>query len=477
MPTPEEQARIKIDAQLVAAGWTVLPSGSAVSATPTALCELSGDTGRADYILYLEGVQEQSASYTAFRKWHDPDTCWQSPLPFRYEANGHQIQFTDARAPHAPARHIFHLPQPEHLLKLLPQEKNLRTQLTELPTAQPLDDFMASAAQPLRDCQHETITNLENSLANNLPRALIHMATGAGKTFTAVTQVYRLLKFSKARRVLFLVDRNSLGTQAKNEFDKYACPDTNRLFPEVHPVSHLGPAGFDDVNEVVISTIQRRFAQLKGDPDSIDDDEGENTLFDDDPNSEPIEASYNPNLPPETFDLIIVDECHRFIYNLWRQVLDQWSGATWTTPQGERGGAHQIRTVIKTFREKLFPERVARAQELGLAEPWVPKTLIFAKDDNHAEDIVTHVREEFGKGNDFCKKVTYKAGAKPEDIIKAFRTAPEKRRKPVGVLGGANTARRVSRRAESANQFRITGTVESFEQFLSKIAVGSKLSA
>ncbi|MEY4245500.1 MAG: hypothetical protein RLZZ245_3085, partial [Verrucomicrobiota bacterium] len=127
----------------------------------------------------------------------------------------------------------------------------------------------------------------------------------------------------------------------------------------------------------------------------------------------------------------------------------------------------QLRTVIRTFREKLFTEistdRPARAKAMGLDEPWVPKTLIFAKDDSHAEDIVDIVRKEFGKGNDFCKKVTYRASGKSEDIIKAFRTAPEKRRRPVGVLDGmskANAARRVSRRAEPANQFRIAVTVD-----------------
>lgn len=77
----------------------------------------------------------------------------------------------------------------------------------------------------------------------------------------------------------------------------------------------------------------------------------------------------------------------------------------------------QIRTVIKIFKEKLFFEVFPGRKE-------VPKTLIFSKDDSHAEDIVHIVREEFGKGNEFCKKITYKTtGEKPEDLIASFRNS------------------------------------------------------
>ena len=73
----------------------------------------------------------------------------------------------------------------------------------------------------------------------------------------------------------------------------------------------------------------------------------------------------------------------------------------------------QIRTVIRTFRDKLpeiFP---------GRAE--VPKTLIFAKTDSHADDIIQIVREEFGEGNDFCKKITYQANEDPKSVLAQFR--------------------------------------------------------
>ena len=526
MSTPEATARQNIDAQLTAAGWKVADSKTPLSSHPTAVCELSGNTGRADYILYLdakacgtieakraehslESVQEQSAVYSVFRRWQNPDTCWQSPLPFRFEANGHETQFTDARDPHPRVRPIFHFPRPEHLRKLLTHAKDqtdtLRHRLAQLPTEHPLDAFMAKASQPLRDCQHEAISKLEASLAKNHPRALIHMATGAGKTFTAVTEIYRLLKFANIRRVLFLVDRNSLGTQAKTEFDNYAAPDTGRLFPDLYPVSHLGPAGFDDVNKVVISTIQRLFAQLKGDPAAIEEEEEEQNPFEpEDENGEPIEVEYNPHLPPETFDLIIIDECHRSIYGKWKQVLDYFDaslvGLT-ATPSVDtlaffnqnivsrypyeqsvldgvnvdyiayrletlmsRDGASlpsgsnlelfdsykntrethaieddleysakelgrsviaddQIRTVLTTFRDSLFTTFFP-----GRTGDWVPKTLIFAKTDAHADSIIRICREVFGKGHDFCRKITHKAtsSAVPSrQLIQNFRVQSE----------------------------------------------------
>lgn len=395
-----------------------------------------------------------------------------------------------------------------------PGNNTLRHRLAALPTAHPLDAFMSGAAQPLRDCQHEAITGLEASLAAARPRSLIHMATGAGKTFTAVTEVYRLLKFAKVRRVLFLVDRNSLGTQAKGEFDTYAAPDTGKLFPEVYNVCHLGAAGFDPVNQVVISTIQRLFAQLKGDPEAIDDDQDELSSFDSDlATGEPVEVSYQPNLPPETFDLIIVDECHRSIYNKWKQVLDYFDsfivGLTATPsldteaffhqntvsrytyrqsvldevnvdyiayriatrigtegsslPSGSQlelfdsyrnvGETHaieddleyganelgrsviaddQVRTVLETYRDHLydtfFPGRPEVADEKGLAGPWVPKTLIFAKTDAHADRIINICRDVFDKGDAFCRKITHKAtssAVKAKDLIQHFRTQAE----------------------------------------------------
>ena len=345
--------------------------------------------------------------------------------------------------------------------------------------------------------QITAIRNLEKSLAANKPRALIQMATGSGKTFTAIGFIYRLIKFAGARRVLFLVDRANLGRQAKKEFDAYVSPYNNYKFGEEYIVQHLQGNNLDTTARVTISTIQRMFSMLKGRELADEDDEHSTeeieSLF-----KQPEPIDYNPKYPIESFDIIVTDEAHRSIYNLWRQVLEYFDahliGLT-ATPNKQTFGffnqnlvmeygheqavadgvnvnydvyriktevteagakveagywlevrdkatrarrdwqldddfdyapeeldrsvqtPDQIRTIARTLRDNwqrdLFPQR----QEL-------PKTLVFAKDDNHAEKIVEILREEFGRGNEFAQKITYRTtGAKPEDLIKAFRTS------------------------------------------------------
>ena len=112
--------------------------------------------------------------------------------------------------------------------------------------------------------QVEVIRNLEDSFAADRPRALIQMAAGSGKTFTAVNFVYRLIKHAKARRVLFLVDRNNLGRQTFKEFDQFVTPDDGRKFSELYNVQHLQSNVLDDVSKVHITTIQRLYSMLCG---------------------------------------------------------------------------------------------------------------------------------------------------------------------------------------------------------------------
>jgi type I restriction enzyme R subunit len=317
----------------------------------------------------------------------------------------------------------------------------------------------------------------------------------------AVSLIYRLIKFANARRVLFLVDRNNLGRQTHTEFQQYLTPDDGRKFTELYNVQRLSSNTFDPVNRVCITTIQRLYSMLRGEPE-LDPELEEHSLFDLPALPQrPKDVAYNPQIPIETFDFIITDECHRSIYNLWRQVLEYFDafiiGLTATpslqtlgyfnqnlvmeysheravadgvnvgyevyrikTDITERGSRvesgyyvdkrdrltrklrweqlnddleyaaaqldrdvvakDQIRTVIRTFKEKLFTEIFPGRTE-------VPKTLIFAKDDSHAEDIVHLVREEFGKGNEFCKKITYltykATGEKTEDLIASFRNS------------------------------------------------------
>ncbi|MCF6313192.1 MAG: DEAD/DEAH box helicase family protein [Verrucomicrobiales bacterium] len=519
-PAPETIARETIDRQLAAAGWVVqdvselnLAAGQGV-----AVREMQSQGGPADYILFvdgkalgvveakkegttLSGIAEQSERYSHAKKWIPQR--WADPLPFTYETTGIETNFRDQRDPDSRSRLVFAFHTPGHLLGLVQQSDTLRTRLREFPELN---------TTGLRDCQIHAITGLEKSFADNRPRALLQMATGSGKTYTAVTQAYRLIKYAGAKRILFLVDRGNLGRQTVNEFQQFTTPDDGRKFTDLYNVQMLGPAGIDDVCSVTVSTIQRLYAQLANN-DQFDEEADEHSGYEGAASTvgkEPLPVTYNPRIPIESFDFVIVDECHRSIYNLWRQVLDYFDafliGLTATPSKAtlgffnqnlvteyphvqavadgvnvgydiyriktkiSEGGTKldagfdyqkrdrltrekrwavqdeeetfqktqldrsvvvpdQIRTVIRAFKEKLFtdlfPDRPARAAQMGLSVPWVPKTLIFAKDDNHAEDIVAHVREEFGKGNDFCKKITYKASGKSEDIIKAFRTAPE----------------------------------------------------
>ena len=166
--------------------------------------------------------------------------------------------------------------------------------------------------------------NLEYSLADNRPRALIQMATGSGKTFTAVNVVYRLIKFAKAKRVLFLVDRSNLGRQTYKEFQQFVTPDDGRKFTELYNVQHLQSNVLDDVSRVCITTIQRLYSMLRGE-EMFDPELEEESLWELDAalaRQGPKEVAYNPALPIEYFDFIVTDECHRSIYNLWRQVLE-----------------------------------------------------------------------------------------------------------------------------------------------------------
>ncbi|AIZ62806.1 restriction endonuclease subunit R [Hymenobacter sp. DG25B] len=505
MLTPEQKARQLIDAQLTAAGW-VLQDRDQLNRTASlgvAVREFPTASGPADYALLVEGklvgvveakkegtsltaVAEQTARYLTSATKHIPRTA--DELPFGYEANGHEIRFLDRRDPEPRSRPVFWFHRPETLRDWARQTATLRARLQHLPVLEPTG---------LRDCQVEAIRNLEVSLKHDRPRALIQMATGSGKTFTAVTAAYRLIKFAGAKRILFLVDRGNLGRQTLQEFQAYATPDDGRKFTELYNVQNLTSNHLDSVNKVTITTIQRLYSMLRGEAEFEEGNE-ERSGFElpaDAVSKRPKEVAYNPALPPETYDFIIIDECHRSIYNVWQQVLEYFDahliGLT-ATPSKQTfgffnqnlvmeysheravvdgvnvgfdvyrieteitgGGARvekgsavkmmerqtrrrrwetldddlvytgsqldrsvttpdQIRTVLTEFRDRLpqlFPGR-----------EHVPKTLIFAKTDHHADEIVDLMREVFGKSNDFCKKITYgTTEGKPDELIKRFR--------------------------------------------------------
>ncbi len=515
---PEELARQQIDEMLAASGWVVQDRNklNQSAGEGIAIREFSLKTGFADYFLLvnrkavgvieakpaghsLGGVREQSVKYLS---GVDPDLpVARLPLPFHYETTGTETYFTSLLDPIARSRQVFSFHRPATLWEWLakaPEDGPNMTLRARLRTLPPLPTL------GLRDCQIEAITNLEQSLAKNHPRALIQMATGSGKTYTAVNFTYRLIKFGGAKRVLFLVDRGNLGRQTLNEFQQFSTPDDGRKFTELYNVQHLQGPIIDPVARVCVTTIQRLYSLLSG-TKMPDDEVDERSLFEEEEEEQvPIEPKgvrYNPELPIETFDVIVTDECHRSIYNRWRGVLEYFDASligltatpnkqtfgffqqnlvmeyghvravadgvnvdylvytirTQITQKGstvEKGyyidkrdrrtrevrweevgtdltyapgqldrdvvALDQIRTVLRTFKDALFTELFPERRASGD----VPKTLIFAKDDTHADDIVRIVMEVFDEGNEFVQKITYKTtGRKPEELIAEFRNS------------------------------------------------------
>jgi type I restriction enzyme R subunit len=503
---PEEEAREMIDEMLEAAGWVIQDYGDhnlGANGGQVVIREYQIGMDSADYIIFLErqavgvieakpigttltGVEEQSSRYAeSFPAELYPT---ESPLPFVYETTGVETYFRDLRDVESRSRELFWFHKPDELGELLDREDTLRNQLRTLP---PLEKG------ELRDAQFEAIQQLEKSLADGQPRSLVQMATGSGKTYMAVQECYRLIKHANAKRILFLVDRKNLGKNADTEFQQFDTP-TGRKFNEEYNVQRFQSGHIDPASKVCISTIQRMYSILQG--EELGEERYETSQFEQDDTGqekEQKEVEYNPDVPITEFDFIIIDECHRSIYNKWRQVLDYfdafligltatpakhtlgffnqnlvteypqeraiadgvnvgydvYSIRTRATEEGDTLEAgytvgkrdtltreqkweqlddtmdyrasqldrdvvkpDQIRTVMETYRDNLddlFPRR----------DEAVPKTLVFAKNDSHADDIVRIVREVFGKGSDFCKKITYKSQADPEDLISEFRNS------------------------------------------------------
>ena len=350
---PERRARRVIDASLIAAGWFVqgradlnLAAGRGVAVREF---RLERGHGYADYLLFvdgkavgvleakpagypLSGVEIQVENYSkGLPAGLDPPIL---PLPFLYLSTGADTRFTNLLDPEPRSRRIFQVHQPGTLADWLEAEtldawvkghggftaaddsrpSSLRARLRAMPPV---------ARAFLFPNQLQAVINLEHSLNENRARALVQMATGSGKTIMAVTAAYRLIKFGGARRVLFLVDRSNLGEQAEKEFQGYRPPDDNRKFTELYNVQRLTSNTIGASTKVVITTIQRLYSMLKGEPD-LDPEAEEPSLFESAGAAmkEPLPVVYNRAYPPEYFDAIVIDECHRSIYTLWRQVLE-----------------------------------------------------------------------------------------------------------------------------------------------------------
>lgn len=507
---PEDKARHDlINPALKKAGWEVQhfktanihgARGVAVEFFPMGM-----GVGEADYVLFVNGeavgiIEAKKEGETLIGKEPQSNKYARGfpgdyqyidlPLPFVYESSGSETRSTNLWDPKPRSREVFNFHRPETIEEWVKDKKEtLRKRIIKFPELE---------NKKLWDVQKKAIKQLEESLAGAKPRALIQMATGSGKTFTAVNVCYRLIKNANVKRILFLVDRGNLGVQTFQEFQNFVVPRDGRKFTELYNVQHMTTNTIDTidtVSRVCISTIQRVYSMLKGER-KLDPLLEQKSNFEDDYSLAPAPVEYNPQIPIETFDVIIIDECHRSIYNLWKQVLDYFDafliGLTATPSKStiaffdknlvmeythEEAVAHeinvdftvytirtkitkdgslikagemiqkrdkrtrkkkweqleddvkytgdeldrtvvskdQIRTVIRTFKEKvltdIFPGR-----------KHVPKTLIYAKDDSHAEEIVQIIREEFDEGNDFAVKITYKTeGEKPENLIRQFR--------------------------------------------------------
>lgn len=557
MTTPEARARQKIDAQLAQAGWVVqdMDALNITAGRGIAIREfpLARGFGFADYLLYVDqkavGVVEAKREGTPLVEVEIQSEKYGAgvptgidapvrPLPFLYESTGVETRFTNRLDPTPKSRDVFSFHRPETLASWIEAEplwlpsvkgspdprsqrpSTFRSRLTAMPS---VDE------RGLWPAQVDAVRRLEVSLAHDRPRALIQMATGSGKTWTAVSSIYRLLKFGGARKVLFLVDRANLARQALKEFQSYRTPDDGRLFTELYNVQRLTSNRLDPVANVVIGTVQRLYSMLKGEAE-LAEDADEATAGDvavalgglEALRRDPLPVVYSGELPIELFDVVFVDEAHRSIYTLWRQVVEYWDaflvGLTATpskltygffqgnlvaeygheeavadgvnvdfdvyrirtqiTEQGsivEAGqwvdkrdretrakrwerldeelsydanaldrdvvAPDQIRTVVRAFRDKFLPD-------VFHERTTIPKTLVFAKDDSHADDIVKLLRDELSLGNDGVQKITYKtgtarivehvpgpngseiervtyksSGVKPEDLLQSFRNS------------------------------------------------------
>ncbi|WP_319238289.1 DEAD/DEAH box helicase family protein [uncultured Propionivibrio sp.] len=388
--TPEQKARDNIDAQLKLAGWFIQSAKKIdfSAGLGIAVREYHTDVGPADYVLFVDKkavgvieakkeelghkiteVEEQTEGYAAAKlKWVNN----KEPLPFLYESTGILTRFTDCRDPKPRSREVFNFHRPETIKEWLAQGASLRTRLQNIPLLNP--ERRPAQELRLRDCQEIAITNLEESFKADRPRALIQMATGAGKTYTAITSIYRLLKHAEGKRILFLVDTKNLGEQAEQEMMSYVPIDDNRKFTELYNVQRLKSSYVAKDSQVCISTIQRLYSILKETP--LDDAAEEINPAELAQPKAPMPVVYNEKVPPEFFDFIYIDECHRSIYNLWQQVLDYFDasliGLT-ATPDNRTYGFFKKNVVSDYSHEKAVADGVNVGNEIYVIETQVTR--------------------------------------------------------------------------------------------------------
>ena len=511
---PEEKARIKIDKQLTDAGWDIVARDEYTPCNASAVKEaLMQGNKESDYLLFIDdkaiAVVEAKAEDNSLgdivaqqAEWYSKNPqgwvgLWiPNQIPFVYLANGNKIYFKNMRESDSKYVELSEIHSPKKMLQMLGK----KSEYGALPRIE---------KKGLRDCQYDAEVKLEASLKAGRKKALAILATGSGKTYLACLASYRLLNYTPAKRVLFLVDRNNLARQTETEFSLFDRTEKQKPMNELYQINRLTkPENIQ--GDIIISTIQKLFAVLTGQTITEDDEDEEDEklgLKDVIKNEPDIVLGEDLKLPPDYFQFIIVDECHRSIYGKWKAVLDYFKdakvlGLTATpTPeayayfnkniveeytyedsvvdgvnvparvyriitdatvhggtinQGEtvtnvnRSGEmvdkykvqqridyapnqldrsvinpNQIESVLKSYMDSiytdLYPEREKNWN-------YIPKTLIFAKDDNHATKIVEIAKkvfaEKFPSGNvpnNFVQKITYSA-SDSNALIRELRT-------------------------------------------------------
>ncbi|MCR4818396.1 MAG: DEAD/DEAH box helicase family protein [Fretibacterium sp.] len=512
---PEEKAREIIDKQLKSAGWDIVAREEYVPQSASAVKEalMQGNT-ESDYLFFVddrviavaeakreenplgEDVQRQAEAYACNpQNWYG--VWFPNQIPLVYLANGKKIFFKNMLQPDSDYVELTEMHSPKKMLQLIGRVSRFGA----LPR---LDK------RGLRDCQYSAETRFEESIKAGKKKSLAVLATGSGKTYLACLATYRLLNYTPVRKVLFLVDRNNLARQTENEFSTFDRTEGQQEMSSLYEIRRLRKES-DIKADIVISTIQKLFAVLTGaavSSDEAEDAEDErNTEDEERDDGKVIELGEGLKLPPDYFQLIIVDECHRSIYGKWRAVLDYFSeahvlGLTATpTPEAnaffnnnivekytyersvvdgvnvpnriyriktqvtEHGGAiktgtkiketsrrtgittaiqvpdridydprlldrsvvnpHQIREVLEAYKraiyEELYPDREKKWE-------YIPKTLVFAKDENHATQIVSAAKQIFGPEFEegvvpehFVQKITYTA-EDSNGLIRDLRT-------------------------------------------------------
>ncbi len=512
---PEEKARVKIDKQLTNAGWDIVSRDEYVPNSASAVKEalMQGNT-ESDYLLFVddkaiavveakreenplaEDVQQQAEGYANTPQgWYG--LWFPNQIPLVYLANGKKIYFKNLLAPDSEYVELSEMHTPKKMLQIIGKT----SQFGALPRLE---------KRGLRDCQYRAEIEFEKAIKNGKKKSLAILATGSGKTYLACLASYRLLNYTPAKRVLFLVDRNNLARQTESEFSTFNRTEGQQEMSSLYEIKRLKKEN-DIRADIVISTIQKLYAVLTG--NSVPSDENEdaederNTLDEEKEGNNVVQLGDDLKLPPDYFQLIVVDECHRSIYGKWKAVLDYFSGAyvlgltATPTPEAyvffnnntvekytyedsvvdgvnvpsrvyriitqvtEHGGAiregttvtetsrrtgevstyevqhrvdyssnvldrsvvnpDQIRMVLEKYKESIFrdlyPDRDKKWE-------YVPKTLIFAKDDNHATQIVSIAKQVFGEEFEdgtvpehFVQKITYTA-EDSNGLIRDLRT-------------------------------------------------------